>query len=126
MILVDTSAWIAFFRDAQGAAEVDALLDSGEAAVCGPVLTELMRGITRPKERREVGELIRACHWIGQPSELWEQAGELGSSLKRRGHNVKTLDLLIAIHAISHDVPLLSADADFALIARLSSGLRLV
>ena len=54
MILVDTSAWIDFFRGVPPLAErVDALLDSNELALCGPVITrdrdfELMRQMGMP------------------------------------------------------------------------------
>lgn len=124
MILVDTSAWIAFFRNRGPLAErVDGLLAENEAALCGPVLTALSRGLRTARERTRVLELLRGCHFLRQPDELWSEAGELGALLGRRGANVKSMDLLIAAHALAHAVPVLTADSDFALMQRAGLGL---
>ena len=54
MILIDTSAWIAFFRDrGHAAVVVDQCLESDEAALCGPIRTKLLRGFKTPKERTQ-------------------------------------------------------------------------
>jgi len=114
MILVDTSAWVDFFRGAQPLADrVDELLAANEVALCGPIITELRRGLRSPAERRKVIPLLDACHDLEQPARLWEEAGELGYVLARKGLSVKTLDLLIAAYALSHGVPLLTSDSDF-------------
>ncbi|MBI4701008.1 MAG: PIN domain-containing protein [Deltaproteobacteria bacterium] len=119
MILVDTSAWIDFFRGAGGLCDrVDALLETDEAALCGPVVTELRRGLRSAAERRRVLPLLAACHQLDQPAALWVEAGELGYFLARRGVTVKTLDLLIAAYALSHGVAILAADDDFRNMGR--------
>ena len=119
MILVDTSAWIAFFRGAGPLADrVDELLVTNEVALCGPVLTELRRGLRSPAERRKVIPLLDGCHTLAQPERLWEEAGELGYTLARKGATVKTLDLLIATYALSHGVALLAEDTDFETMRR--------
>jgi len=125
MILVDTSAWVEFFRGRGPVADaVDDLLAANEVALCGPVLTELRRGL-RAAERARVLPLLAACHLLAQPPALWEEAGELGFLLARRGATVKSLDLLIAVYALSHAVPLLTLDADFALIQKAGARLTL-
>lgn len=126
MILIDTSAWVEFFRGkgTLGMA-VDAALDEGEAALCGPIVTEIRRGL-RASQRAHVLALFEGCQVLSDPEDLWIAAGELGSALARRGTTVKTLDLLIATYAIAHAVPLLTADSDFRVIARLNVGLSLV
>jgi hypothetical protein len=119
MILVDTSAWVDFFRASGSMADrVDALLGAGEVALCGPVITELRRGLRSPAERRKVIPLLGGCHYLEQPENLWEEAGELGYALARKGVTVKTFDLLIATYALAHGVPLLTSDSDFAAIRR--------
>jgi predicted nucleic acid-binding protein len=71
MILVDTSAWIDFFRGTGPAAEqVDAALGEGEAAWCGPIVTELRRGFVSAKERAQLLPLLEACNWLAQPDAL--------------------------------------------------------
>jgi predicted nucleic acid-binding protein len=118
VILVDTSAWIDFFhgRGALGG-RVDAALEADDVALCGPVITELRRGL-RPRDRARVLPLLHGCHLLAQPANLWEEAGELGFFLGRRGATVKSLDLLIAAYALAHAVPLLSGDADFRVMQR--------
>jgi tRNA(fMet)-specific endonuclease VapC len=114
MILVDTSAWIEFFRGRDPVAGmVDNALATNDAAVCGPVETELRRGLLDDRERKRVLPLIGACHSLREPEDLWTEAGELGFRLRRRGITPKTLDLLIATYALSHSSAVLTTDKDF-------------
>jgi tRNA(fMet)-specific endonuclease VapC len=124
VILVDTSAWVDFFRARGPLAErVDELIEGDEAALCGPVITELRRGLRSQAERRRVLPLLGGCHLLQQPADLWAEAGELGWWLGRRGAVVKSLDLLIAAYALAHAVPVLTGDDDFALMRRAGLGL---
>ena len=119
MILVDTSAWIEFFRGHDPVAQrVDELLESNDVAVCGPILTELHRGFRSSADRGRILPLLEACHQLAQPQELWEEAGEMGFALGRKGVSVKILNLLIATYALVHSVALLTVDSDFSLIQK--------
>jgi len=100
MILVDTSAWIEFFR-------------------------ELRRGLLNQSERRTVLPLLEACHILSQPAELWTEAGDLGFALRRRGVTPKTLDLLIAVYALHHSATLLTLDKDFVAMHKAGVPLQL-
>jgi len=127
LILIDTSAWIDFFSNDGAIAEhVDHLLESGDAAICGPIETELRRGIRSRKDRVKVLSLLEGCHHLHQPEALWSEAGELGYVLGKRGINVRTLDLLIAVFALSHQTFLLTRDKDFTLIRRAGIPLQVV
>ncbi len=127
MILVDTSAWIAFFRDrGPVAAIVDHALEDDDVALCGPVFTELRRGFRSAAERSKTIPLLLACHQLPEPASLWNEAGDLGFALARRGVTIKSLDLLIAAYALANGVPILTIDRDFPLIARAGVGLQLV
>jgi predicted nucleic acid-binding protein len=117
VILVDTSAWLAFFRGAGSAADaVDVALGENRVAWCGPIATELRRGFASRRERTKVLALLDACHWLDQPENLWQEAGDLGYALRRKGLTVKTFDLLIATFALSHGTELLTLDSDFGLM----------
>jgi predicted nucleic acid-binding protein len=117
LILIDTSAWVDFFRNRLPlAGAVDEALEHDEALLCGPGVAELGRGLVRAAERRRVLQALAGCRLLGQPEDLWEDAGDLGYLLGRKGVTVKTLDLLIAVYALSHDVPIMTRDSDFALI----------
>jgi len=127
MILADTSAWIDFFRGtAPLGGRVDELLAENQLAICGPIMTELRRGFQSVAERRRVLPLLGGCHLLEQPPSLWEEAGELGFLLGRKGRRVKSMDLLIATYALSHSVSLLTRDPDFSHMLRLGIPLQLM
>lgn len=127
MILVDTSAWIEFFRGRDPVARtVDELIEDDDVAICGPIITEIRRGFRSRADRARVLPLLEGCRLLAEPDALWVEAGDLGFLLRRRGATVKTLDLLIATYALAHGVPVLSTDGDFAVMARARIGLVLV
>ena len=70
--------------------------------------------------------LLEALHQLAEPADLWTAAGDLGFVLARKGVTVKTLDLLIAAHALAHGAAVLTRDADFVAIERARVGLVLV
>jgi predicted nucleic acid-binding protein len=105
---------------------VDRLLDANEVALCGPVITELRRGLRSPAERTRVIPLLTGCHLLSDPPNLWEEAGDLGYALTRRGITVKTIDLLVATYALSHGVAVLTTDSDFEHMRRAGAQLLLV
>jgi predicted nucleic acid-binding protein len=114
-----------FFRGkGRFAAAVDRLLETDEVVLCGPVVTELRRGLRSSGERTQVLRLLAGCHVLEEPTRVWEEAGELGYFLGRRGATIKSLDLLIAAYALSHSVPILTRDTDFAVMKR--AGLKLL
>lgn len=124
MILIDTSAWIDFFRGTEPTATtVQEAVLADTAAICGPVETELRRGLRPGPERSRVLGYLSACRHLTQPTDLWRAAGELGYALQRQGLTVPSLDLLIAVHAISHHVPVLTLDRDFNRMANADIGL---
>lgn len=119
MILLDTSAWIEFFRGRDPiASHVDEALATNQAALCGPIVTELRRGLRSERERKAVLPLLDGCHYLGAPDNLWAEAGDLGFALRRRGVTPKTLDLLIAAHALAHAAALLTRDRDFVVMQK--------
>jgi predicted nucleic acid-binding protein len=126
MILIDTSAWIEFFRGRDPiASAVDETLANDEAGLCGPVETELRRGLLNERERARVLPLLDACHLLTEPERLWTEAGDLGFALRRRGITPKTVDLLIATYALSHSATLLTTDKDFVAMQRAGVPLQL-
>lgn len=108
--LVDTSAWIEFFR-ARGAEPVKrairAALQEGAVVTTAPVLTELLVGLTpgRATHARAI-ELLRALETVELSWDVCERAGALGRLLARRGQRVPSVDLMIAGAAVvcGHEV----------------------
>ena len=120
MILVDTSAWVEFLRGTGSPAcnRVDELL-AGDIATCQPIRMELLAGARDERHLRDLrGLLARATILPTLPTD-YEDAAGLYRTCRRRGETVRRLiDCLIAVHAIREGVPLLHADADFAVLTR--------
>lgn len=112
-VLVDTSAWVAFFRGQEPAcARVVALVESGRALRCGPVELELRQGLRRP----EAGTVLGS--WSALPDvpidgHDFTSAGDLLRDLRERGRTIPSTDGLIATLAVRHDVALLTLDEHF-------------
>jgi predicted nucleic acid-binding protein len=101
------------------------LLATDDVALCGPIVTEIRRGLRGPRDRTTVLPLLGGCHSLAAPADLWTEAGDLGYALRRVGRTIKTVDLLIAVFALSHGLPILTADADFTTMRRAGVGLLL-
>ena len=120
LILIDTSAWIEFLRDAASSvcARVDALLE-GDIATCHPVRMEVLAGARDERHLHDLrGLLARATLLPTEPTD-YEQASAIYRACRQQGETVrKMIDCLIAAIAIREGVPILHADADFEAIAR--------
>jgi predicted nucleic acid-binding protein len=118
-VLVDTSAWVAFFRGSTpGRAEVRALLGADRAVRCGPVELELRRGL----RRREVAAVLHV--WSALPELVTESidftsAGDLLRELADGGVKLPAMDGLVAVLALRHQLPLLALDHHFDAVPEL-------
>ncbi len=127
MILVDTSAWICFFRGTEPvASRVAQMLEDNQVALCGPVFTEILRGFRSEKEKTLVTPLLEGCRYLSQPDRLWEDAGNCGFILMRKGQTVHSMDLLIACYALAHSVPLFAVDRDFRFMKKAGIDINLI
>ena len=112
-VLVDTSAWVAFFRGEEPAcARVVELVGAGRALRCGPVELELRQGLRRAEAPDVLGL------WSALPEAALEGpdfaiAGDLLRDLREQGRAIPSLDGLIAALAMRHEVALLTLDTHF-------------
>ena len=113
-VLIDTSAWIDGFREkTPGVAElIRKLLDEDRAFTCGPVLFEIRRGL-RPGERKKVMPLLDALHRLPFEESDWGEAGELDVALRKKGHTLPSMDVLIAHLCLKHKTAILTLDKHF-------------
>jgi predicted nucleic acid-binding protein len=118
MTLIDTSAWIEFFR-AKGEAtlksKVADLIFLREAAYTCPVRFELFLG-SRPEEREDLGQGLEFASRIPLGSSHWDQAALLGARLRKMGMTLPASDLLIAALAHREKIPILARDQHFEMI----------
>lgn len=118
MILIDTSAWIEFFRpkgDPLLKARVRDLMSIKEAAYTCPVAFELITG-ARKEELDDLRTGLGLASRIVLLPEHWDMAGSLNAMLRARGVNIPASDLLVAMVAHSGKMPLLAKDAHFEMI----------
>ena len=119
MTLIDTSAWIQFFRrkgDPRAKERVAALLGSDSAAYTCPVLLELLAGARLAGEIELVQDALGLCAWQPFEAAYWERAAHLERTLRQRGVVVPRDDILVATVACECRLPLLCRDAHFDLI----------
>ena len=122
MTLIDTSAWIEFFRpkgDPHVKALVRDLMTIREAAYTCPVAFELLTG-ARKEERNDLQTGLDLASRIVLRPEHWDLAGSSNAALRARGINLPASDLLIATVAHAQHLPLLAKDAHFEIIRKLS------
>jgi len=113
-VLIDTSVWIDALRGRTPwvAASVRKLLEDDLAATCGPVLFEIRRGL-KPPERKKVLPLFAALHRLPFDESDWESAGELDASLRKAGHSLPSMDVLIARLCLRDKAALFTLDEHF-------------
>lgn len=115
MTLIDTSAWIEFFRKQGHRAtkqRVATLLELGEAAYTGPILFELLSGARR-KEVSDIEQAFSYATLLPFDEACWRAAADLEATLRARGVTVPRDDVFVAAAARHHRVPLSAADAHF-------------
>lgn len=111
--LIDTSAWIDFFRGREPhAGLVDAALMDASATVCGMVALELRQGLKANETR--LLKLIAATKYLATLEDDFAEAGTKLARLREKGITVPSSDGLIAQLAIRHSVTLIANDKHFA------------
>lgn len=120
MICVDTSVWIAAFRDATGieARHLGDLLDADEVILPVPVRLELLAGSPR-KTHRQLRDRLMAVPRAVPDEATWVRIDGWISIAVEAGHRFGLADLLIAATAVDHQAKLWSLDSDFARMERL-------
>jgi predicted nucleic acid-binding protein len=120
--LIDTSAWIEFFRpkgDPHVKALVRDLMTLQEAAYTCPVAFELHSG-ARKEELKDLRTGLDLATRIVLLPEHWDMAGSLHAALRASGMHLPASDLLIASVAHVEKLPLLAKDAHFEAIRKHS------
>lgn len=118
-VLVDSSAWIDFFRGERASvSRVDPLLSDGRASICGPVLAEVTSGARTLAVFNELRARLRGLNQLSDPPDLWDRVAEARFRLARQGVQAHIADLTIAVTASAHGHVLLTRDKDFRAIAK--------
>lgn len=123
MILVDSSAWIAFYRpDGRpgAAAAVARAVEADLAAINGIVQVEVVPFARGERAQKLIADDFDALHWLPLEKADFDAACRLGADLRSRGITVPPTDLVIAASAVRHGATLYHLDAHFDLLAKHS------
>jgi hypothetical protein len=129
MIIVDTSAWVEYFRDGDPVVvrKVDRALDEDMVAVGDLIYCEVMQGIVSERDRRKISSLLLSLPRFEMVGfEIAEKSAANYRLLRSRGLTVrKTIDVLIGTFCAERGLRLAHHDRDFELMAP-HIGLRIV
>jgi len=120
VILVDTSAWVEFLRGTGSVVcdRVEVLLGE-EIITCDPVRMEVLAGARDELHLIQLRRLLGRASTISVGPTDYEEAAAIYRACRRHGETVrKLIDCLIGACAIRASVPVLHADADFAVLGR--------
>ena len=116
-VLIDTSAWVEFFRGTSKTADTVAkLIEIGKASICGVVTYELIQGAKSAEESSYLSGVLSALPYIEMTSDLWTKAGSISAGLRAKGITLPMSDLVIGAIAVEHNIEILTLDTHFASI----------
>ena len=121
MILVDSSAWIEYYRRGGSRKVRDAVFSAirdNRAATNGVILVEVVAYAARDADSANVRSDLSGCHWLELATPVFELAVAMGRTLRTRGITVPATDLIIAASARLAGADLLHLDAHYELIAQ--------
>lgn len=121
-ILVDTCVWIEFFKaESEMGAKLESLILENSVWICGIVLFELLQGIHSEAEKIKTLSALSDLPYAEMSKSLWQRAGELSASLRKRGLNIPLSDICMSAIALEHNLTVFTIDKHFKQI----SGLRI-
>ncbi len=121
MVIVDTSAWIEFFRrdgELKTKLAVKSLLDEYEATLCGPVEMEFLGG-ARPAGRPKLQAWLDIVPYLPNDQKLWRRAATNFSDCRSKGLTVPWNDILIATIALESGHRVYTVDKHFDAMAKI-------
>ena len=122
-LIIDSSLWVDFLRaktPAKIKQQVVPLVNAADAVICEPIKFEILRAALR-HERTTIESIFATLPTLPTPADLWERSAALGQKCLGHGFRPPAMDLLIAQIAIEHQAELVTFDAHFAEIAKVSS-----
>lgn len=113
-VLLDTSVWIDALRGKTPdiVTVTRGLLNDDRVLTCGPVIFEIKRGLC-PSERKKIFPLFDALIRLSFEETVWDAAGDLDASLRKKGITIPPMDVLIAQICLHHKVSLFTLDEHF-------------
>jgi predicted nucleic acid-binding protein len=127
VILIDTSAWIEYFRATGSAAavEVRRLLteEADQVAMCEPVAMEILSGVTDDKTHAKLERLVNGLPSLSLDNSIdFRTAAQIYRGARPTGRTIRSInDCLIAAIAIRHGARIVHRDTDFDVIEAMTN-----
>jgi predicted nucleic acid-binding protein len=83
------------------------------------ILAKILQGIKSPKEARLVRENLESLPFVETGRKIWQHAGEISATLRKKGHTIPLSDIIIASTAIIEGYEILTIDPHFDMIPGL-------
>jgi len=114
-VIADTSVWIDYFRNKEGAVgdAMEELIKDGDVRGIGIVITELVSGAANERERELIKNLLSTAPYLEVKWPIWWKAGEMLRDTRRKGFTASLPDAVIAATAIHYDAELFTLDRHF-------------
>jgi hypothetical protein len=122
MILVDTSIWIALFRDKSDKLQktLRDRIRSDIYVLCRFNQLELLQGAKDSREWHVLNDYLSTQIYLEMSESSWREAARIYFDLRRRGITLNSaVDCCIGQIALENNATLLHRDRDFELIARV-------
>jgi predicted nucleic acid-binding protein len=113
MKLADSCVWIEFLSS-KGFGELEDLVLSGELAICGTVIAEVLSGIRKESEAEILKRRFASLPYLIETREVFEHAAALYRKLRKSGKNAPLSDCVIAAVCLINEARLLTIDKHFA------------
>jgi predicted nucleic acid-binding protein len=115
LVIIDTSIWVPALRtkDAPEKQKIAALVRSGEAAIVGIILVEVLRGARSLEDYEELNEQLHAAYFVPDSEGSWLRSARLIVELKQRGETIPLPDAIIAAQALEGFHSVLANDVHF-------------
>jgi predicted nucleic acid-binding protein len=120
VIVIDSSLWIAIYRDLTGqiGAHIAARVGQEPVSMLRPISMEVLQGTRDENEGAKLSAEIGKLPSVKLPDDVWEQAARLYFDLRRDGKTIRSsIDCLIAQTCLVENCTLLHNDRDFEAIA---------
>ena len=117
-VLVDTSAWVHYFREKHSPESeiIDGFIEDGAVCTTGVVIAELLSGARNKRDASRLKKLLSIMPFLEVTEPIWYRAGEYRSRMRRKGFVAGIPDTIIAAVAAHYEVQLYTLDNHFSRI----------
>jgi predicted nucleic acid-binding protein len=122
VVLVDTSVWIEVFRKPARLQLAD-IADLDDMVTCLPVIQEILQGFDSEAAFLRARQAMLAFHIVESPvgRDAFLEAADLYRAGRRMGLTIRSsIDCLIAVCALRHQLEVVHCDRDFDQIAKIA------